>query len=378
MKIPYGKQWISDEDIKQVIEVLRSDYLTTGPVIPKFEDAFAKYVGSKYAVAVANGTAALHLAAQALGVQKGSEVVTTGMSFAATSNCVLYNSGIPVFADITERGLIDPEEVRKAVNSSTTGIIPVHLMGLPCDLEEISNIAKENELFVIEDASHAIGAKYKGSSIGSCKYSDLTTFSFHPVKHVTTGEGGLISTNNKDLFEMLKTLRTHGITKDQSKFKTKHNEPWFQEMQYLGFNYRLTEIQAALGLSQLSRIDEFVKRRREIASLYSNFFESYNNQVEIIPEREDEFHSYHLYVIKLTDPKRRKIVFESLVKKGIYCQVHYIPIYWHPYYRESGYRDVQLPKTERFYECILSLPMYPALTDNALDFVFKTLKEVII
>ncbi len=375
MKIPYGKQWITEKDIEKVIEVLNSGYLTTGPFVNEFEQKFADYVGSKYAVAVANGTAALHLSVKALSVQTGVEVITTPMSFAATSNCILYNSGNPIFADITERGLIDSNDIRKKITEKTQGIIPVHYMGLPCDLDEISRIAKENNLFIIEDACHALGAKYKNSSIGDCKYSELTVFSFHPVKHITTGEGGIITTNNEELFNLLQVLRTHGITKNNSNFKTNHNEPWYQEMQHLGFNYRLTDIQAALGLSQLSKIDHFVKRRREIAAAYLDFFIDFEDSVEIIPEKEYEFNSYHLFVIKLRNPKNREKLFNFLQKSEIYCQVHYIPVYWHPYYQELGYKEKLCPIAENFYEKVISLPMYPALTDEELDYVILSLKK---
>ncbi len=377
MKIPYGKQWISDEDIEKVISVLKSDYLTTGPFIQEFENEFAKYVGAKYAVAVANGTAALHIAAQAAGVKHGSEVITTPMSFAATANCVLYNDGKPVFVDITERGLIDPQEISAKITKNTVGLIPVHYTGLPSEMDSLSEIAREHNLFLIEDACHALGAKYRSNKIGNCKYSDMAVFSFHPVKHITTGEGGIITTNNEEIFNTLSLLRTHGITKDKSRFITEHREPWFQEMQFLGFNYRLTEIQSALGLSQLSRVDEFVEKRRELAERYSDFFENMSDKVETIPETENEFHSYHLYVIKLKNPKQRQTVFENLAKRGIYCQIHYIPIYWHPFYRQSGYLNVKLDQTERFYECIISLPMYPSITDDEFDYVLESLKETI-
>lgn len=375
MKIPYGKQWISEDDIEKVTDILKSDYLTTGPYVKNFEKEFAEFVNAKYAVAVANGTAALHLAAKALGVNLKSDVITSPMSFAATSNCVLYNSGNPIFADITERGLVDPLEIDKNLTEETKGIIPVHYMGLPSELEEISKIAKEKDLFIIEDACHAIGARYKNSLIGDCKYSDVAVFSFHPVKHITTGEGGIITTNNKELFNLLLDLRTHGITKDKSKFKTNHTEPWYQEMQHLGFNYRLTDIQAALGLSQLSRVDQFIKRRREIAATYLDFFIDYESFVETIKEKDYEIHSYHLFVIKLKDSKRREELFNFLRKNGIYCQVHYIPIYWHPYYQELGFKKKLCPKTEDFYERIISLPMYPALTDEELDHVLLSLKK---
>jgi UDP-4-amino-4,6-dideoxy-N-acetyl-beta-L-altrosamine transaminase len=376
MKISYGKQWITDEDIEKVAEVLRSDYLTTGPFVRKFESEFAKHAGAKYAVAVANGTAALHLSAQALKVKEGSQVITTPMTFAATSNCVLYNSGTPVFVDITERGLIDPDEISKHLTDSSQGLIPVHYMGLPCDLQSISSIAKENNLFVIEDASHAIGATYKKSRIGSCRYSDCTTFSFHPVKHITTGEGGIITTNDDDLYKLLLLLRTHGITKNKDDFVVSESHgPWFQEMQHLGFNYRMTDIQAALGLNQLSKVESFITRRREIAKAYFEFFEGYRDQVELIEERDYELNSYHLFVIKLVESKNRRKLFEYLGNNGVYCQVHYIPVYQHPYYREHGFKDVKLPVADDFYERIISLPMYPSLSSEELEHVFSMLRK---
>lgn len=377
MKIPYGRQWISDDDKKRVMEVLESDYLTTGPYVTEFENTFAKYVGAKHAIAVANGTAALHLSAMAVGVTKDTEVITTPMSFAATSNCILYNSGKPVFADITERGLLDPSRIEENLSSRTKGIIPVHYMGLPFDLDQISKIANENDLFLIEDACHAVGAKYKNTQIGDCKFSDMAVFSFHPVKHITTGEGGMITTNRKDLDNLLRTLRTHGITRDASEFLGEHKDPWFYEMQHLGFNYRLTDIQAALGLSQLSKVESFLNRRREIAGRYDEFFEKWDNDIEIIREGKDEYHAYHLYVIKLQDATMRRKVFEGLKQRDILCQIHYIPIYWHPYYRNLGYTKDNLVNTEEFYNRILSVPMYPALSDNELEYLFQSFSDVL-
>jgi perosamine synthetase len=375
MKIPYGKHWISEEDQKKVLEVMQSDFLTTGPLIPKFEAAFAKYVGAKYAIAVSSGTAALHIAAQALGINSKTEIITTPMSFAATSNCVLYNDGTPVFSDITKRGLLAPDEIADKMTTRTAGIIPVDYMGLPCALKDFHETAQENGLFVLEDASHALGAKYENTKIGNCAFSDATVFSLHPVKHITTGEGGIITTNDEELSNKLRLLRTHGITKDQSEFSTNHKEPWYQEMQYLGFNYRLTDIQAALGLSQLLRINQFVERRREIAKLYIDSFSPLSENIETIPEEPGEFHSYHLFVVKVADSKTRWQLFDYLKKQGIFCQVHYIPIYWHPYYREHGFRDMRLPNAEEFYERILSLPMFPALSDSELDFVISAVKS---
>ncbi len=377
MKISYGKQWITEEDKRMVQEVLDSDFLTTGPYVRKFEEIFAKYVNAKYAIAVSNGTAALHLAAQALGVRNGNEIITTPISFAATANCILYNSGKPIFSEVTDRGLINPDEIKKNITKNTTGLVPVHYMGLPCELDELSQIADENNLFLLEDACHAVGAKYKGSKIGSCKYSNLSVFSFHPVKHITTGEGGMITTNDEEIAHLLRTIRTHGITKDVSEFKTPHDEPWYQEMQFLGYNYRLTDLQAALGLSQLNKLTSFIERRREIAERYSEFFETFSNKVEIIQENDNEFHSYHLYVIKFRDSSIRRHVFEELAKEGIFCQIHYIPIYWHPYYQELGYDKVQLPNAEDFYNRILSIPMYPAITDDELEFILHSFSDIL-
>lgn len=369
MKIPYGKQWITDKDIEKMKEVLKSDFLTTGPYVKEFEEKFAKYVGAKYAIAVANGTAALHLSAQALGVEKGTEVITSPMTFAATANSVLYNSGKPVFADITERGLIDPSEIKKKITKSTTGVIPVDYMGLPYNHKQVKEIAEENDLCVLEDGCHAIGAEFNNQKIGSCEFTDLTVFSFHPVKHITTGEGGMITTNNEELYEKICILRTHGITKDQKTFKSGRTDPWYQEMHYLGFNYRLTDIQAALGTSQLERIDELVSARRLIAKKYDGFFNDKDYPVEIIKENGNELNSYHLYVVKLKDSTERLKIYTFLEERGIYCQIHYIPVYWHPYYSELGYKKGLCKNAEGFYERIISLPMYPSLTKEEQEYV---------
>ena len=377
MKIPYGKQWITEKDIERVTEVLQSDFLTTGPYVKEFEEQFANFVGAKYAVAVANGTAALHLSTQAVGVDKGSEVLTSPMTFAATSNSILYSSGKPIFVDIDNRGLIAESEIRKAITDKTLGIMPVDYMGLPCDYKPIKDTADDNELFVIEDGCHALGAEYNQEKIGNGKYTDLTVFSFHPVKHITTGEGGMITTNNEELYEKLLILRTHGITKTQANFKTGRTEPWYQEMQYLGYNYRLTDIQAALGISQLERIDKIVSIRRKIAKRYTNFFSDLENHFEIIREKENELNSYHLFVVKLKDASKRLEMFNYLKEKGIYCQIHYIPVYWHPYYKELGYKKGLCTNAEDFYERIISLPIFPTLQDEELDYVEEQITEFI-
>ncbi len=375
MKIPYGKQSIIEEDIQCVVDVLRSDFLTTGPTIKQFEDEVARYIKSKYAVAVSSGTAALHLAVAASNLEKQAEVITSPMTFVASANSILYNSGKPAFADITERGLIDPIEIRENITEKTAGIIPVDYMGLPCEKNEISKIAKENDLFVIEDSCHALGARYKENPVGSCKYSDMTVFSFHPVKHITTGEGGMITTNDKNIYEKLKILRTHGITKDSQKFKIAREGKWYHEMQYLGFNYRMTDIQAALGLCQFKRLKSFITKRREIARRYFDFFEGLTDDIETIKENKNEYNSYHLFVIKLKDWKQRLSFYNFLREKEIFCQIHYIPVYWHPYYRDLGYEEGLCEKAEHFYNRIISLPMYPTLQEKELEFCEYVIKQ---
>jgi len=373
MKIPYGKQTINDNDLESVLEVLKSDYLTTGPKVKEFEVQFAKKVSAKFGIAVSNGTAALHLAFLAMKTSDSSEVITTPITFAATTNSILYSNNKPVFSDITKNGLIDPKKIEEKISEKTIGIAPVDYMGLPADLEEIFDIARENNLFIVEDSCHALGAKYKGYSVGSNRYSDISIFSFHPVKHITTGEGGMITTNSKELYEKILQLRTHGITKDPSKFRNKSDGPWYHEMQLLGFNYRLTDFQAALGLSQLKRIEEFVNKRRKIAKIYNEFFNDIDD-VEIINETRDKYHSYHLYVIKTKNTKQRLKLFKFLASNEVYCQIHYIPVYWHPYYSDLGYKKGLCPSAEIFYSKIISLPMYPSLSETELNYILDKLK----
>lgn len=374
--IPYGKQWIDDEDIKAVVEVLKSDYLTTGPKIEEFEEKFAAYVGAKYAVAVSNGTAALHAACFAAGIGPGDEVITTPLTFAASANCVLYQGGKPVFADIDpETYNISVEEIKKKITNKTAAVIPVHFTGQPCDMEEIYEIARENNLIVIEDAAHALGATYKGEKIGNCRFSDMTVFSFHPVKHITTGEGGMITTNNKELYDKLKLFRTHGITKEPDKYLLKTDEPWYHEQQMLGYNYRMTDIQAALGIRQLKKADGFLKRRREIAEIYKQEL----TRIEWIKlpfQKDDRESSWHLYVIQVDEEKlgkSRKDVFNYLRSKGIGVQVHYIPVYWHPYYQELGYGKGLCKVAESIYKLIISLPIYPAMNSEDIIYILEEL-----
>lgn len=376
--IPYGRQWIDDDDIKAVIEVLKSDYLTTGPKIEEFEEKFAAYVGAKYAVAVSNGTAALHAACFAAGIGPGDEVITTPLTFAASANCVLYQGGKPVFADIDpETYNISVEEIKKKITNKTAAVIPVHFTGQPCDMEEIYEIARENNLIVIEDAAHALGATYKGEKIGNCRFSDMTVFSFHPVKHITTGEGGMITTNDKELYEKLKLFRTHGITKEPDRYIRKTDESWYHEQQFLGYNYRMTDIQAALGISQLKKSDEFLKRRREIARIYNQKLAEIE-WIKLPYQETDRESSWHLYVIQVDEEKlgkSRKDVFNHLRSKGIGVQVHYIPVYWHPYYQELGYEIGLCPEAESVYKKIISLPIFPGMTKEEIRRILNYLED---
>lgn len=377
--LPYGHQWIDEEDIKAVIEVLRSDWITQGPKVAEFEKEFAKYVGARYAVAVNSGTAALHTACFAAQIENGDEVITTPITFAASANCVLYQGGTPIFADIKEDTLnIDPEEIKKKITKKTKALIPVDFTGLPVDLEKILQIGKDNNLIIMEDASHASGATYKGRKIGSI--SDMTIFSFHPVKHITTGEGGMITTNNKEYYERLKLFRTHGITKDKDKL-LKYDGPWYYEMQELGYNYRLTDFQCALGLSQLKKIDRIIQRRREIVKKYNYEFK---DMPEIkIPEINpvDSNPAWHIYMIQLNLERLkvdRREIFEALRAENIGVNVHYIPIHLQPYYQKRfGYRRGDFPKAENYYSRAITLPIFPKMTDKDVDDVIRAVKKVI-
>jgi len=377
--LPYGHQWIDEEDIAAVIEVLRSDWITQGPKVSEFEEEFASYVSAEYAVAVNSGTAALHVACFAAQIEKGDEAITTPITFAASANCVLYQGGTPVFADIREDTLnIDPEEIKKKITLDTRAIIPVDFTGLPADLEEILQIARKNNLVVIEDASHALGATYKDSKIGSI--SDMTIFSFHPVKHITTGEGGMITTNNKEYYERLNLFRTHGITKDKDKLLN-YDGPWYYEMQELGYNYRLTDFQCALGISQLKKIDKFISRRREIVK-------KYNSEFKDIPEIKipeinpaDSNPVWHIYVIQLNLEKLkvgRREIFEALRAENIGVNVHYIPVHLQPYYQKRfGYRLGDFPKAENYYSRSIILPVFPKMTEKDINDVIKAVNKVI-
>ncbi|MBO9153285.1 UDP-4-amino-4,6-dideoxy-N-acetyl-beta-L-altrosamine transaminase [Chitinophaga sp. MAH-28] len=374
--IPYGKQEIDYKDIAAVVEVLQSDFLTQGSRIAEFEKAFAEYIGARYAVAVSNGTAALHLAALALNVNESSNVITTPITFAASANCIRYCGGKVTFADIDpQTATLDINKVRALLEASPrgtyTGIIPVDYAGYPVNLEAFRKLADEYGLWIIEDACHAPGGYFidsKGEKqfCGNGKLAELAIFSFHPVKHIACGEGGMITTNDPVLYDRLLLLRTHGITKDPEKLQENHGG-WYYEMQYLGLNYRLTDFQAALGITQLKKADKGLARRREIARYYAEKFEGTNVDFSVAVNVEG--HAYHLFVIKV---KNRKQLYDKLRENHIYAQVHYIPVHTLPYYQGLGYQKGQYPLSEAFYEVCLSLPMYPSLTQEDLDFVIQT------
>ena len=386
--IPYGRQNITQEDIDIVVEALKSDYLTQGPKILEFENAFAKYVGSKYAVAVANGTAALHLCTLALDVKKGQKVITTPITFAASANCVRYCDGEVIFADIDpETYLLDFDSVKSILEASPMGtyqgIIPVDFAGRAVDLEKFRKLADEYNLWIIEDSCHAPGGCFideKGNeqNCGNGNFADLAIFSFHPVKHIASGEGGMITTNNEVLYQKLLMLRTHGIVKSNELYTNsiefaggKDIYPlWYMEMQELGFNYRLTDFQAALGLSQLKRADEGLQRRREIAQTY---YEAFKNKSFIKGQSGVvEGHAYHLYIIEV---ENRLELYNYLRTKNIFAQIHYIPCHLMPYYREFGWKEGDMPKAEKYYKHCISLPMYPTLTEDEQGFVIQVILD---
>jgi UDP-4-amino-4,6-dideoxy-N-acetyl-beta-L-altrosamine transaminase len=389
--IPYGKQDITPEDIDVVVKTLQSDFLTQGPKIKEFEEAFASYIGSRYAVAIANGTAALHLCALALDVKPGDKVITTPITFAASANCVRYCGGEVVFADIDpETYLLDIGHVRRLLESSPKGtykgIIPVDFAGLAVNLEAFKTLANEYDLWIIEDACHAPGGFFTSSSgkkslCGDGRFADLAIFSFHPVKHIAAGEGGMITTNDKLLYDKLMMLRTHGITRDAQLYQnsidfassgqaTSGSYPgWYMEMQILGYNYRITDFQAALGLSQLKRADKGLERRRVIAKQYDLAFDNHTHVRSQLNElNASSGHAYHLYVIQVPE---RLGLYNFLREHGIYTQVHYIPTHLMPYYIQLGWHEGQLPNAEEYYSKCLSLPMYPTLTDEEQQYVIQ-------
>ena len=376
-KISYGRQWIFEEDIEEVVKVLKSDWLTQGPDIEEFEKAVANYVNAKYAVAFNSGTAALHGAYFAAGLKEGDELITSPITFVSTSNAAAFLGATPVFVDIDMKTYcIDPQKIEEKITSKTKVIAPISLAGYPVDISKIKEVAKKHNLVVVEDAAHALGAIRNEKMVG--EEADITVFSFHPVKPITTGEGGMAVTNNKEFYEKLKIFRTHGITKDE-KYLTKNDGPWYYEQHYLGFNYRLTDFQSALGLSQLKKIEKFVERRNKIAATYDKAFK--DNPLLIIPPRRNEDnwrHAYHIYPLLLDGSVGRKEVFMKLREKGIYCQVHYIPVHTQPYYREKfGYKFGDYPVAEEYYRREITIPLYPKMEDDDVDYVIKSIREVL-
>lgn len=381
--IPYGRQDITNEDIEEVIKVLRSDFLTQGPVVPKFEKSVSEYCGVRYAYAVNSATSALHLACMALEVGEGDIVWTAANTFAASSNCALYcNASVdfididPISYNISISDLKNKLQLAKQEDVLPKVLIPVHMTGQSCEMSEIFELSRKYGFKIIEDASHAIGGKYLNDPIGCCKYSDITVFSFHPVKIITTGEGGMVVTNNKNLAKKINYLRSHGITRDTN-LMSKDDGPWYYEQIDLGYNYRMTEIQAALGLSQMSRLDEYIKIRHKIADFYNKSLSGL--PLQIPRQSKDSFSSFHLYVIRLNlsmAKNTHKDIFESLRKDNILVNLHYIPVYLHPYYKNNlGFKSGHCPEAEKYYSEAISIPMFPTLPNNDQLIVVNALKK---
>jgi len=377
--IPYGRQWLDESDIDAVVNVLRSDWLTQGPRVPEFEALLAQFCETRYAVAFSSGTAALHAACHVAGVAAGDEVITSPITFAASANCVRQCGGHVIFADIeAETCTLDPDVVARAITPRTRAIIPVDFAGHPCRMDDILALATRHGLTVIEDAAHALGASYRGRPVGSL--ADMTVFSFHPVKILTTGEGGMVVTNQENLYERLRRFRNHGITRDSS-----IHPPWFYEQQELGINGRMSDIQAALGISQLAKARQFLDRRRAIVDRYHAAFADIPEMRRPV-ELSDVRSAWHLYVIRLRLEKlkwTRRDVFETLLTRGLGVQVHYIPVYTHPYYRRLESSEmpdvspVRCQRAEQYYEEAISLPLFPKMTDDDVDYVITIVHEVI-
>lgn len=376
--IYYGHQYIDDADIKAVVDVMKSDYLTCGPKIGELEKKLCALTGAKYAVACANGTAALHMAALAAGVKEGDEVITTPITFAASANCALYCGARPVFADIDSGTYnIDPEKVEEAITPATKAVVAVDYTGQSVALDPLREICKEHGLVLIEDGAHVIGTKYKGQPSGSL--SDMTTFSFHPVKTVTGGEGGAVLTNDETFYKKLLLYRAHGITRDESLMEDEPDGPWYYEQIALGYNYRMTDMQAALIISQLDKLPMFSRRRKEIVKRYD---EAFSEMPELFVQREipESDTTRHLYILRIV-PERlridRKQFFEALAAENVCCNVHYIPTYYFPYYEKLGYRRGLCPNAEKLYEEIISLPLYYAMSDKDVESVIRAVRKIV-
>lgn len=377
-KIFYGRQCIEEDDIQAVVDVLRSDLITCGPQVLELEKKLCETTGAKYAVVVSSGTAALHLAAMAAGIHVGDEVIVSSITFAASSNCVLYCGGTPVFADVRlDTYNIDPEDIRRKITPKTKAIIAVDFTGQAVELDEIKKICKENHLILIEDAAHAIGTKYKGIPIGSI--ANMTTFSFHPVKTITGGEGGAITTNDEKLYKKLHLLRTHGITRDMEEMVHKTDALWYNEQVDLGYNYRMTDFQSALLISQLHKLDRFSARRKEIVKMYDDAF-SQISEIIVQKEMPESDTTRHIYIIQLKLDIlscTRRDFFDALYAENVCPQVHYMPVYYHSYYEKLGYKKGICPNAERLYERIMSIPLYYSLTDDEVKDIISAVKKVI-
>jgi UDP-4-amino-4,6-dideoxy-N-acetyl-beta-L-altrosamine transaminase len=373
--IPYGRQHIDEEDINEVVKTLKSDWLTTGPKVKEFEDKFCEYTGAKYAIAISNGTAALDTAVQVLDLPEDSEIITTPFTFIASSNCILYNKCKPIFVDIKEDTFnINPRKIEEAITPKTKAILYVDYAGQPCEISELKDIANKHNLFLIEDACHAVGSKYKGKRIGS--FADLTIFSFHPVKHITTGEGGMITTNNETFYNKLLMLRNHGIDKD-CKERFGPTSSWEYNMKYLGRNYRITDFQCALGISQLKKLNNSIIKRNEIAEEYNIAFKQIN-KIKTPHVKENIYHAWHLYTILLDKSINRDEFFRKMRKSNIGVNVHYIPIYKHGYYKNLFNIDpTNFPNTENVFSRIITLPLHGSLKKEEVEYIIEKVKEAI-
>lgn len=378
-KIYYGRQWIEDDDVQAVVDTLKSNFITCGPKVTEFEKELAEYTGAKYAVVVSNGTAALHCACIAAGIGPGDEVITTPITFAASANCAFYCGARPVFADINpETYNIDPASIREKITDKTKAVVAVDFTGQAVEYDEIRKICKEYNLIFIEDAAHSLATSYNGKKVGSL--ADLTTFSFHPVKTITGGEGGAITTNSEDLYKKLVLAHTHGITHDENMMEgAPHEGIWYYEQISLGYNYRLTDFQAALLISQLKKLDFFASRRKEIVRKYD---EAFKNLEGIIIQKEipQSDTCRHLYIIRLDLDKltcTRRQFFDAMSAENVQCQIHYVPVYWFPYYQHLGYEKGLCPNAEEIYKGIMSIPLYPKMTDQDVDDVIYAVKKIV-
>lgn len=378
-KIFYGRQWIGEDDVRAVVEALQSDYITCGPKVDEMERGLEKYTGAKHAVAVSNGTAALHCACIAAEIGIGDEVITTPITFAASANCILYSGARPVFADIDPNTYnIDPNSIKNHITDKTKAVVAVDFTGQAVECDLIRKICDDNSLMFIEDAAHSLATKYKGKQVGSI--ADMTTFSFHPVKTITCGEGGAITTNNDELYKKLVLAHTHGITHDERFMEgAPHEGPWYYEQISLGYNYRITDFQAALLVSQLKKLERFAKRRKAITNHYN---EAFKDIPELIIQKEipDSDTCRHLYIIQLKlDMLKcsRREFYDAMSAENVQCQIHYVPIYWFPYYKQLGYKKGICPIAEEIYKGIVSIPLYPKMSDQDVDDVIRAVKKVI-